>query len=48
MVIPTDVQVSFVMAAIFTDLGRQHVLAEHKASPERAKIAFDHVRRWGY
>ncbi|MHC5056083.1 MAG: hypothetical protein ACYTKD_15365 [Planctomycetota bacterium] len=47
MVIPTDIQVSFVMAAIFADLGRQHILAEHKASPERARIAFGYVRTWG-
>lgn len=32
MVVTTDVQVAFVVAAVFTDLGRRYILAEHQKS----------------
>jgi hypothetical protein len=40
MVVPTDVQLSFVAAAVFTDLGRRYILAEHQKSPECSHAAY--------
>ncbi len=40
MVVPTDVQLSFVAGAVFTDLGRRYILAEHLKSPESSHAAY--------
>lgn len=44
MVIPTDIQFSFVAAAIFTDLGKRYILFEHKKSPECSRVAYSKFR----
>ena len=46
MVIPTDIQASFVMAALFADMGRTYILAESRASPARSQLAYHFVRKW--
>ncbi len=40
MVVPTDVQLTFVAAAVFTDLGGRYILAEHRKSSERSHAAY--------
>jgi len=40
MVVPTNLQFSFVAAAVFTDLGRRYILAEHQKSPECSRVAY--------
>lgn len=40
MVVPTDAQIAFVAAAVFTDLGRRYILAEHQKSPECSHAAY--------
>jgi hypothetical protein len=37
MVIPTDIQVAFITGAVFVDMGRRRIEAEHRASPERSQ-----------
>ena len=44
MVVPTDIQFSFVAAAIFTDLGRSYILVEHQKSPECSRVAYGKFR----
>ena len=40
MVVPTDIQFSFVAAAALADLGRRYILTEHQKSPERSRLAY--------
>ncbi len=40
MVVPTDIQFSFMAAAVFADLGRKYILAEHQKSPECSHAAY--------
>ena len=44
MVVPTDVQITFVVATIFTDLGKRYILAEHEKSPELSYAAYAKFR----
>jgi hypothetical protein len=44
MVVPTDIQFSFVAAAVFTDLGRRCILAECQKSPECSHVAYGKFR----
>lgn len=40
MVIPTDMQFSFIAAAALTDIGAKYIQSEHKKSPERLRLAY--------
>ena len=40
MVVPTDVQLTFVAAAVFADFGGKYILAEHQKSPEHSRLAY--------
>ena len=40
MVLPTDIQVSFIDGAFFVDMGRKYIESEHTISPERSKLAY--------
>lgn len=46
MVIPTDIQVSFVMASFFVDMGRRQIEAESRISPERSRLVYNQFRKW--
>ncbi len=46
MVIPTDIQVAFITGAFFVDMGRKYIEAEHRASPERSRLAYCRFRLW--
>lgn len=39
MVVPTDVQFSFIAAAFFADVGSNYILGEYRESPERFRAA---------
>jgi len=40
MVVPTDIQFSFIAAAALADLGKRYILAEHQKSPEHSRLAY--------
>lgn len=44
MVLTTDIQVAYIAGAFFVDMGRNYIEMEHKASPERSKLAGQRFR----